>query len=52
MDLFGPIGAEVSGGKAGAKPRRILVITDPYSRMVWLESIITTNLLKKFMSSS
>ena len=41
MDLVGPIGAEVSGGKAGAKPRHILVIADPYSRMVWLEIIIT-----------
>ena len=41
MDLIGPIGAEVSGAKAGAKPRHILVITDPYSRMVWLETIIT-----------
>ena len=41
MDLIGPIGAEVSGGKAGAKPRHILVITDPYSRMVWLEVIVT-----------
>ena len=25
----------------GAKPRHILVITDPYSHMVWLETIIT-----------
>ena len=41
MDLIGPIGAEVSGGKVGAKPRHILVITDPYSHMVWLETIIT-----------
>ena len=39
MDLIGPIGAEVSGGKAGAKPRHILVITDPYGHMVWLETI-------------
>ena len=41
MDLIGPIGAEVSGGKAGAKPRHILVITDPYSHIVWLETITT-----------
>ena len=41
MDLIGPIGADVSGGKAGAKPRHILVITDPYSHMVWLEVIVT-----------
>ena len=41
MDLIGPRGAEVSGGKARAKPRHILVINDPYSRMVWLETIIT-----------
>ena len=41
INLIGPIGAEVSGGKAGAKPRHILVITDPYSHMVWLETIIT-----------
>ena len=41
MDLIGPIGAEVSSGKARAKPRHILVITDPYSHMVWLETIIT-----------
>ena len=41
MDLIGPIGADVSGGKAEAKPRHILVITDPYSHMVWLETITT-----------
>ena len=41
MDLIGPIGADVSGGKAGARPRHILVITDPYSHVVWLETIIT-----------
>ena len=40
MDLIGPIGAEVSGGKAGAKPRHILVITDPHSHTAWLETII------------
>ena len=31
----------MAGGKAEAKPRHILVITDPYSHMVWLETIIT-----------
>ena len=41
MDLIGPIGTDVSGGRTEAKPRHILVITDPYSHMVWLEVLVT-----------
>ena len=42
MDLIGPIGSNVSGGRAGSKtPLHILVITDPYTHMVWLEPIVT-----------
>ena len=39
MDLSSPIWMEVSGGK-GPQPRHILVITDPYSRMVWIEVLV------------
>ena len=39
--MVGPIGTDVSGGRTEAKPRHILVITDPYSHMVWLEVLVT-----------
>ena len=42
MDLIGPIGSNVSGGRAGSKtPLHILVITDPYTHMLWFEPIVT-----------
>ena len=53
MDLIGPIGGEVSSGKAPHAPRHILVITDPYSHMVWLENLYTKSaeeLYEKFVS--
>ena len=53
MDLIGPIGGEVSSGKAPHAPRHILVTTDPYSHMVWLENLYTKSaeeLYEKFVS--
>ena len=51
--LIGPIGGEVSSGKAPHAPRHILVITDPYSHMVWLGKLYTKSakeLYEKFVS--
>ena len=39
MDLIGPIGAAESGGKQRV-PQYILVITDPFSHMLWLEPLV------------
>ena len=36
MDLIGPIGARQSGHVKHARPLYILVITDPFSHMLWL----------------
>ena len=52
MDLIGPIGGEVSSGKAPHAPRHILVITDPYSHMVWLENLYTKSAVELFMKCS
>ena len=42
MDLIGPIGAPQSG-KRGKMPHYILVITDPFSHMLWLEPLASKN---------
>ena len=39
MDLIGPIGGRDSGFVEHPKPLHILVITDPFSHMLWLEPI-------------
>ena len=39
MDLIGPIGSRQSGHVKHPQPLHILVITDPFSHMVWLEAI-------------
>ena len=39
MDLMGPFGHETSGHSKHPRPIYILVITDPFSHMLWLETI-------------
>ena len=39
MDLVGPIGSRESGHVAHKEPLHLLVITDPFSHMVWIEPI-------------
>lgn len=39
MDLIGPLGARASGHVKHPQPLYILVITDPFSHMLWLEPI-------------
>ena len=41
MDLIGPMGARETGHVRHAVPLYILVITDPFSHMLWLQPITT-----------
>ena len=54
MDLIGPIGARETGHVRHAVPIYILVITDPFSHMLWLQPITTKapeEVYKKFVEN-
>ena len=53
MDLIGPIGATNSGYLHHKQPFYVLVITDPFSHMVWLEPLVgksSEELYEKFVN--
>ena len=54
MDLIGPMGARETGHVRHAVPLYILVITDPFSHMLWLQPITTKapeEVYKKFVEN-
>ena len=54
MDLIGPIGARETGHVRHAVPLYVLVITDPFSHMLWLQPITTKapeEIYKKFVEN-